>query len=102
MNTYDEKPTRSFLYSLVMGQRGLFPDSAEATVEQLAANAQRLVAIGAAGDLVCTLEKGAGEIGVTPKRRYRDSVEMVFRAVCAGFEMLAQSYPDYIRYEIHG
>ena len=32
MNTYDEKPTRSFLYSLVMGQRGLFPDSAEVTV----------------------------------------------------------------------
>ena len=35
MNTYDEKPTRSFLYSLVMGQRGLFPDSTETTVERL-------------------------------------------------------------------
>lgn len=76
--------------------------SVSALAYTLAANAQRLVAIGAAGDLVCTLEKGTGEIGITPKRRYRDSVEMVFRAVCAGFEMLAQSYPDYIRYEIHG
>lgn len=68
----------------------------------LAVNAQRFVTIGAAEDLVCTLEKGTGEIGITPKRRYRDGVEMVFRAVCAGFELLAQTSPDYVRYVLHG
>ena len=55
MNTYDEKPTRSFLYSLVMGQRGLFPDSAEATVEQLAANAQRDAILAVAGEGSCVI-----------------------------------------------
>lgn len=55
MNTYDEKPTRSFLYSLVMGQRGLFPDSAETTVEQLAANAQRDAILAVAGEGSCVI-----------------------------------------------
>ena len=55
MNTYDEKPTRSFLYSLVMGQRGLFSDSAEATVEQLAANAQRDAILAVAGEGSCVI-----------------------------------------------
>ena len=55
MNTYDEKPTRSFLYSLVMGQRGLFTDSAEATVEQLAANAQRDAILAVAGEGSCVI-----------------------------------------------
>ena len=55
MNTYDEKPTRSFLYSLVMGQRGLFTDSAEATVEPLAANAQRDAILAVAGEGSCVI-----------------------------------------------
>ena len=55
MNTYDEKPTRSFLYSLVMGQRGLFPDSTETTVEQLAANAQRDAILAVAGEGSCVI-----------------------------------------------
>ena len=55
MNTYDEKPTRSFLYSLVMGQRGLFPDGGEVTVEQLAANAQRDAILSVAGEGGCVI-----------------------------------------------
>lgn len=41
LKSYDEKPTNSFLYSLVMGQQHLMTGVQGATVEQLATNAQR-------------------------------------------------------------
>ncbi len=41
LQSYDERPTSSFLYSLVMGQQNLLTGVQGTTVEQLAANAQR-------------------------------------------------------------
>jgi len=41
LKSYDEKPTNSFLYSLVMGQQNLLVGARGTTVEQLAAQAQR-------------------------------------------------------------
>ena len=41
LQNYDEKPTNSFLYSLVMGQQNLLGGVQGTTVEQLAAKAQR-------------------------------------------------------------
>ena len=41
LKNYDEKPTNSFLYSLVLGQQNLLAGVHGATVEQMAANAQR-------------------------------------------------------------
>jgi len=41
LESYDEKPTNSFFYSLVMGQQNLLTGSHGVTVEQLAAKAQR-------------------------------------------------------------
>lgn len=41
LKNYDEKPTNSFLYSLVMGQQHLMPGVQGTSVEQLASNAQR-------------------------------------------------------------
>ena len=49
-----KSPPRSF-YSLVMGQQGLFPDSAETTVEQLVANAQRDAILAVAGEGSCVI-----------------------------------------------
>ena len=40
LHSYDEKPTNSFLYSLVMGQQNLISPQGQ-TVEQLASSAQR-------------------------------------------------------------
>jgi len=37
LQSYDERPTNSFLYSLVMGQQRLAPGMPGHTVEQLAA-----------------------------------------------------------------
>jgi cytidylate kinase len=41
LKSYDEKPTNSFLYSLVMGQQNIIGGAPGVTVEQLANNAQR-------------------------------------------------------------
>ncbi len=41
LESYDEKPTNSFLYSLVMGQQAMLIGAQGETVEQMAAKAQR-------------------------------------------------------------
>lgn len=41
LRSYDEKPTNSFLYSLVMGQQNVLAGVRGSTVEQLASQAQR-------------------------------------------------------------
>ena len=41
LQNYDEKPTNSFLYSLVMGQQNMLNSVHGSTVEQLASKAQR-------------------------------------------------------------
>lgn len=41
LQAYDERPTNSFFYSLVMGQQNLLVGAQNVTVEQLAAKAQR-------------------------------------------------------------
>ncbi len=41
LSNYDEKPTNSFLYSLVMGQQNVLSGMRGTTVEQLASQAQR-------------------------------------------------------------
>lgn len=54
LKNYDEKPTNSFLYSLVMGQHGLFSNGYD-TVEQLAANAQRDAVLAVADKGSCVI-----------------------------------------------
>ena len=48
------------------------------------------------------LDPGDAEISCNPRTRYRDSVKQVFMSVCAGFEVLANQYPDYIQYTVRG
>lgn len=55
LKSYDEKPTNSFLYSLVMGQQRLSPGLAGNTVEQLAANAQRDAVLSVAAKGSCVI-----------------------------------------------
>jgi uncharacterized protein YsxB (DUF464 family) len=49
---------------------------------------------------IIKLEEGNAEIQCTPYRRYRDSVEQIFRAICVGFELLATKYPENISYDV--
>ncbi len=55
LKSYDEKPTNSFLYSLVMGQQRLAPGMPGHTVEQLAANAQREAVLSVAAKGSCVI-----------------------------------------------
>ena len=55
LKTYDEKPTNSFLYSLVMGQNHFLPGAQGITVEQLAAKAQRDAVVSVADKGRCVI-----------------------------------------------
>ena len=48
------------------------------------------------------LNDGDALIYCEPPNRYKGSVTLVFDSICAGFELLAQEYPDNISYEIRG
>ena len=52
-------------------------------------------------DVIVKLEPGDAEICCIAKNRYKGIVGRIFQAVCVGFEMLAESNPEYISYEIH-
>ena len=55
LQDYDEKPTNSFLYSLVMGQHHLSTGMPGSTVEQMAANAQREAVLSVADKGSCVI-----------------------------------------------
>lgn len=53
-------------------------------------------------DVTTKLAEGNAEIQCTPYRRYRDSVEQIYRSICVGFELLATKYPKNISYDVRG
>ena len=68
----------------------------------LAGNVAYMQAQEAVYDVTTKLAEGNAEIQCTPYRRYRDSVEQIYRSICVGFELLATKYPSNISYEIRG
>jgi uncharacterized protein YsxB (DUF464 family) len=68
----------------------------------LAANVSYMEAQEAVHGVIAKLEEGNAEIQCTPYRRYKDSVQQVFRSICVGFELLATKYPENISYEVWG
>ena len=67
----------------------------------LAANVGNMEANGQVKNVTAILEPGKAEISCKPKTRYKAIVELIFEAVCVGFEMLAMDNPQYVSYEIH-
>ena len=47
-----------------------------------------------------SVERGTAEISCVPHNDTDIAVTLVFDAICAGFDILAQKYPDYISYDI--
>ena len=68
----------------------------------LAGNVAYMESQGAVRDVINKLEEGTAEIQCSSYRRYKDSVEQIFRSICVGFELLATKYPDNISYEVMG
>ena len=76
--------------------------SASALALTLAGNVSYMEAQEAVRNVVIRLEEGDAEIQCTAYRRYKDSVEQIYRAICVGFELLATKYPENISYEVRG
>ena len=68
----------------------------------LAGNVSYMEAQEAVRNVIVKLVEGNAEIECSPYRRYKDSVERIFRAICVGFELLATKYPDNISYAVRG
>jgi uncharacterized protein YsxB (DUF464 family) len=68
----------------------------------LAGNVAYMESQEAVWNVVTALEEGNAEIQCTAYRRYKESAEQIFRAICVGFELLATKYPENISYEVRG
>ena len=76
--------------------------SASALALTLAGNVSYMEAQEAVHSVIINLDSGNAEIQCTPYRRYKDSVQQIFRAICVGFELLATKYPENISYSVRG
>ena len=77
-------------------------ESASTFALTLAGNVSYMESQDAVHGVIIKLEEGNAEIQCIPYRRYRDSVEQIFRAICVGFELLSTKYPENISYEVMG
>lgn len=68
----------------------------------LAGNVSYMQEQEAVRNVILNLKEGDTEIQCTANRRYKDSVEQIYRAICVGFELLATRYPKNISYEVRG
>ena len=82
--------------------RDLICAAASTLAMTLSTNVGHMAASGCITEPVARLEAGDAEISCKPRTKYRDSVRQIFMSICAGFEVLAEKYPDYIRYEVCG
>jgi uncharacterized protein YsxB (DUF464 family) len=76
--------------------------SASALALTLAGNVSYMEAQEAVRNVIINLDEGNAEIQCTAYRRYKESVEQIYRAICVGFELLATKYPENISYEVRG
>ena len=77
LSNYDEKPTNSFLYSLVMGQQNVLSGMRGTTVEQLASQAQRDAVLSVAEKGSCVI------VGRCADYILRDQPGLVRVFICA-------------------
>lgn len=63
-------------------------------------NVRRMEDKGCTYSTAVTVDKGDAEIEVNPKAYFRLSIMQILDAICAGFEVLAREYPEYVRYEV--
>ena len=56
--------------------------------------------IGCATNKVIKLEEGDAEVSCEADPAFDSTVALVFDSICAGFDILAQKYPEYVKYEI--
>lgn len=68
----------------------------------LAENVEQLHRLGKVTEPEIRLENGDAEISCVPVVGYRSIVRVIFGAVCIGFAMLSEKYPEAVSYSAHG
>ena len=68
----------------------------------LAANVSNMDDSGQVRNMTAILNLGDAEISCNPHSRLDSVVTVIFDSICAGFELLANDYPENIKYEIRG
>lgn len=76
--------------------------SASTLTYALAAFVNNMKAAGQTRYPTIELNEGNALIACNTSNKYKNSVMIAFDAICGGFELLAQSYPENISYEIRG
>ena len=74
--------------------------SASILAYTLAANVANMADNGQVRQPFIKNQEGDAEICCTPRHNLKASVTLVFDSICVGFELLANNYPEYIKYEI--
>lgn len=84
------------------GQEGhdLVCAAVSALTYTLAANAENLRSHGQVSKAVIRLDPGDAVIKCRTTDKYKSVVSVIFDAICAGYDLLAQSYPENISYKI--
>ena len=80
--------------------RDLICAAASALAYTLAANVANMADNGQVREPVMNMNEGDTEISCRPRHNLKATVTLVFDTVCAGFDLLAHQYPEYISYEI--
>lgn len=68
----------------------------------LAENVAQLHRLGKVAEPEIRLENGDAEISCVPSGAYKNIVRAFFEAVCIGFALLEEKYPDVISYHVYG
>lgn len=68
----------------------------------LAENVAQLHRLGKVAEPEIRLENGDAEISCVPSGAFKNIVRAFFEAVCIGFALLEEKYPDVISYHVHG
>lgn len=86
------------------GEKGhdLVCASASILVYTLATLVRNMESAGHTKSPTIELSEGQALISCKVPKRYKPTVTFAFDAICAGFDILAQNYPDNIFYEIRG
>ena len=74
--------------------------AASALAYTLAGNVANMAVNGQVRSPSLEMESGKAEISCNPVSHLKNTVTLVFDAVCVGFELLAEQYKEYIKYEI--
>ena len=80
--------------------RDLVCASASMLAYTLAANVAAMADTGLVRQPIIRNNEGDTEISCNPRHNLKNTVTLVFDSICAGFDLLAHDYPEYISYEI--